>query len=146
MYVEVSDSKCSFVGKINSDFYTVSAIGRVSVWVSKMLQGWWMGTDREKVDLFSDTWVCVCVCEDHMSRLQGLSVHISLNDKLQTVFAASEGEDTASEDELKLSSFSWSSFLSLLLSLSQAHTHTHTLPYTHNPAVCDAESPWQPYK
>lgn len=85
----------------------------------------------------------MCVCEDHMSRLQGLSVHISLNDKLQTVFAASEGEDMGCEDELKVSSFSLSPFLSLSLS-THAHTHTHNCthsPYTHNPAACDAESP-----
>lgn len=62
-------------------FYTVAAIGGARVWVSKTLRAWWMWTDREKVDLFSDTCVWTCVCEDHMSRLQGLSVHISLNDK-----------------------------------------------------------------
>lgn len=77
-----------------------------------------------------------------MSRLQGLSAHISLNYKLQTAIAASEGEDMSSEDELKVSSFSSPPFLSLLLSSLKfthtIHTHTHS-PY--NPAVCDAESP-----
>lgn len=94
-----------------------------------MLKGWWMGTDGEKVDLFSDTWMCVCVrahvCEDHMSRLEGLSAHTSPNDKLQTMFAASEREDMNSEAEAQTLFFQ---IAPLFFSLLFSHTHIHTLP------------------
>lgn len=144
MWRWASCSLHSFVGKIKSPQRPLYCIGYrklFSFWVSKKLQGWLIGTDR---DLFSDTWVCVCVCarvcEDHMSHLLGLSVHISLNNKLQAVFTASEGEDVGSEDKCKLSR----SFYSLL---SSSHTHTPTPSLcTQRPAVCDVESAWQPYK
>lgn len=47
----------------------------------------------------------MCVYEDHMSCLEGLSVHILLNDELQTVLAASKGEETGPEEETELTSF-----------------------------------------
>lgn len=156
--MEVSDSKCSFMENRNSPQRILYCVNyRESEWLSKQNAPGLMDGKRQResppfqrhLSVCVHVCACVYVCVvDYMSRLQGLSVHISLNDKLQTVFTASRGEDElwgwVQTLFFQLIAISFSLEL-----LSHAYTHTHTCRYAQprcNPAVCDAKSPWQPYK
>lgn len=133
----------------HTDSHTVSAIGRVGVWINKTLPGWRMRTDGETVDLFSDTWMCVRCPGNYMSRLQGLSALTSPNEELQAEFAANKHEEPKPGGWTRICLLFYLMFLpglSFFISTQQdAHTHTHTLA-SYYLAWCDAESPWQSHK
>lgn len=115
-----------------ADSHTVSAIGRVGVWINKTLRGWWMRTDGETVDLFSDTWMCARRPGDYMSRLQGLSELTSPNEELQTEFAASKCEDMKPGGWTRIYLLFYLTFLpglSFFIS-TQQDTHAHSPPTT----------------